>query len=275
MLKKVSLRLEPDILKELDSMVDFIRVRNRSDAIRHVLKQSMRHEKIAVILSKGTDVPRQGLKSMMLLEDGQYNLLSELGHGRTLFEEQFSLLKRNGFSQVFVVTLPEVNRKIRRMAGHVKGLYLVDNKEGLRTMDALRLLKGKVDSDFLVFYGHDYPVMDLSGIFRHHIQNDHYVTLNLTWGGPESLNYTEVEGTKIVKFIEKRQKVSHLTYNAVFVASPRFLGEKGHSITYDVFPRLSRSGQLDGFITKARIPRLTSVSGKADILGLLARSKFL
>ena len=274
-LVKISLRVEPEILKRINNLVDNIIVKNRSDAVRSLVKKAMHTERIAVILSKGTDTRYFNIDDRMKLENGEYNITAKLPHGRTLVEEQINLVKSAGFKKIFIISLPEIIIKIKEILGRKKDIVYIENNRGLKTMDALGLLKGKINSDFLCFFGHDYPNMDLKGIFNEHIDNHRYVTLNMTWGGPEAKSYLKVNGTKIINFEERSSKIPHLTFNSVFVLNPRFLDEKGHSLSYDVFPKVAKRGLLNGFITDHKIRKVLKLKDKEIVMEEIRKTKKL
>ena len=274
-LVKISLRIEPEILKKIDVLVDHITIRSRSDAVRSLVKKSMQKEKTAVILSKGTDTKYFNIDDRMKLENGEYNITAKLPHGKTLIEEQIDLLNNNDFKKIFIITLPEIIIKIKEILGRKKNIIYIENNHGLKTMDSLRLLKGKINSDFLCFFGHDYPNMNLKGIFDEHINNHCYATLNITWGGPEAKSYLEVNGTKITYFEERGPKIPHITFNSIFVLNPKFLDEKGHSLSYDVFPKVAKSELLNGFITDHRIRKVLKLKDKEIVMKEIRKTKKL
>ncbi len=263
---KISLRIEPTVLRGIDNIVDNVIIKNRSDAIRSLVKKSMDKERTAVILSKGTDTKYFNVDDRMKLENGEYNITAKLPNKKTLVEEQIELLRNNGFKKIFIISLPEIIIKIKDILGKRNYIKYIENNKGLKTMDALRLLKGMVDYDFLCFFGHDYPNMDLNEILNEHVNNHRYATINMTWGSSEAKSYLKVNGTKIVYFEEKSSKVPHLTFNSVFVLNPRFLDEKGHSLVYDVFPRVAKRGLLNGFITDHRILKVLSIKDKEKVM---------
>ncbi len=272
---KISIRVEPDVLKKIDGLVDNIIVKNRSDAVRSLVKKAMHTERTAVILSKGNDTEYFNIDNRMKLENGEYNITTKLTHGRTLIEEQIDLLRNNNFKKIFIITLPEIIIKIKEILGRKKYIIYIENNRGLKTMDALRLLKGKINSDFLCFFGHDYPNMNLKGIFDEHINNHCYATLNITWGGPEAKSYLEVNGTKITYFEERGPKIPHITFNSIFVLNPKFLDEKGHSLSYDVFPKVAKSELLNGFITDHRIRKVLKLKDKEIVMKEIRKTKKL
>jgi len=272
---KISIRVEPEILKRIDNLVDNIIVKNRSDAIRNLVKKAIHTERTAVILSKGTDTKYFNIDDRMKLENGEYNITAKLPHGKTLVEEQIDLVKSAGFKKIFIIALPEIIIKIKEILGRKKNIIYIENNHGLKTMDALRLLKGKVNSDFLCFFGHDYPNMNLEGIFDEHINNHRYATLNMTWGDPEAKSYLEVNGTKIIYFEERSSKIPHITFNSIFVLNQRFLDEKGHSLSYDVFPEVAKRGLLNGFITDHKIRKVLKLKDKEIVMEEIRKTKKL
>lgn len=259
-LKKVSLRIEPEVLRKIDSLVDYIRIRNRSDAIRHLVRNAMGAERIAVILAKGDDKDIDICKHLKF-KNGDFAILEKIGD-RTLAEMQYEMLMRAGFSKVFYIVPDDMLIGLQKLIPGKNSVFIANNDR--LSMDALRLLP--VHSDFLVFYTHDLPVINLAGLFEEHIQKNNYVTLNLTWGHEGAKNFIEVDGTKIIGMEERSTMKSHLTYNAAFVANSRFLKEKGGSVVYDVFPRLAGEGRMNGFISANRVLRYKRASDKEEIL---------
>ena len=67
MKKRISITVDEKILKNVDSIVDRLYIRNRSQAVEYLIKKTLGEEKIAVILATG---PAQYLnvskKSVML-----------------------------------------------------------------------------------------------------------------------------------------------------------------------------------------------------------------
>lgn len=265
-LKKISLRIDDEILNEIDSKIDNIRIRNRSDSIRFLVNKAIGKEKIAVILNKGSDLDKDELESKIRLDNKEYALLAKLENGKTLVEEQIRLLDNYGFTKIYIITISKIIDSLKMIFKYRQDINYVQNNTSLKSLDALRLLKGAINSDFLLFFGHNYPKMNLKGIFEFHTTNNFYATLNLTYSIEESYSYVEVDGTTIIKFIERNSEKSHLTYNAVSVLNPKIFDEKGQSLVYDLYPRLAKEEIMHGFITRKRIPRLKKAKDKQRIM---------
>jgi hypothetical protein len=73
MKSRVSITLNPAILKELDDRVDGIFVRSRSDAIEKILKEHIVERRTAVVLAGGDP------EKLLLKEFGVYRPLVDIG----------------------------------------------------------------------------------------------------------------------------------------------------------------------------------------------------
>lgn len=207
---KVSLRIENDLKDEIDSMIDHITIRNRSHAIKELIKKALDKDKIAVILSKGSDLKGQNLKKELIIDINEHNITAQIGN-TTLIEEQIKQLKKYGFNTVYIISIPEAIERIKELLKNEKNISIryVENKKSLKTTEALKLLKGKIHSNFLLFYGDIYfDNINLNEIYTQHNKNKPMVTMLLTSSKtPQHKGNVIVDGIKITEFVEKKNKI--------------------------------------------------------------------
>jgi NDP-sugar pyrophosphorylase family protein/Arc/MetJ-type ribon-helix-helix transcriptional regulator len=273
-MQKISLRVEDEVLQEVDSLVDHIRIKNRSQALKLLLKKALGKERVAVILSKGTDLPNQNLEKELRVSKAEYNLTAALNR-TTLIEEQIRLLTGYGFAKIYVLTIDAVIKRIRQLLKDKMEITVhcltIDNH--MRTADALRLLKDKVHSPFLAVFGDIFPMADLGSIYEQQVEGTALCTIMLTPARvANAKGNVSVEGTRVTGFVEKPvQQQNLIVFEPVFAASPSIFDIEGSSLVYDVFPKLAKEGVLAGHLSSGYAVHYHSASDKKKIELLLNR----
>ncbi len=250
MKNKISITLSRGILKRIDSIIDGLIVRNRSQAIEVVLKESFDKNKIAVILLGGPEEK--------LIIEGKY--LPELEiKGTPLIEKAIRKLRENNFREIFVIARKKILESIFGVMknGHSYGVNIdyIEEKSAHGTADSLRLLKNKINDTFLVLFGDIiFDSIKINDLWNSHLKNPNIVTLNVsTYKNPLVKGEVFLEGNKIIRFDQKpRQKItenSYLVFSPIFVCEPELLQYKGDSLEEDIFPVLAKKGLLNGYVS--------------------------
>jgi len=92
MKKKISITINEKVLRDVDSVVDNIFIRNRSMAIEHFIKKAMKESKVAVILAGDS----KSLSSEKLRN--RYGL--KINH-LTIIEKEIKKLSDSGFKTIY------------------------------------------------------------------------------------------------------------------------------------------------------------------------------
>ena len=246
MKKKISVTIEDSLLKGIDSIVDNVFIRNRSQAIEFLAKTALGEHKQAIILAGG---PEDKLR----ISETDYRLTAKIGSS-TVIERAVKKLRENGFRDIFVVARHNVLTKAFDIlkdgsSYNVKVSYL-EEKESRGSADTLRMLKGKISTNFLAVYGHIiFDKVNIQELWNQHIkQGTAVATLMLTTApNPSEKGTVKVEGNRILEFIQKPKKTDvYLVFSPIFVATPEILNVSGSSLEYDVFPKLAEQGLLYG-----------------------------
>ena len=243
---KISITIEDRVLEGIDSVVDNIFLRNRSQAIVFLAKTALGENKQAVILAGG---PEEKLR----ISEIEYRITARI-RKTTVVEKAVKKLRENGFRDIFVVARHNVLTKAFDIlkdgsSYNVKVSYL-EEKESRGSADTLRMLKGKVNTNFLAVYGHVvFDKVNIQELWNQHIrQGTAVATLMLTTApNPSEKGTVKVEGNRILEFIQKPKKTDvYLVFSPIFVATPEILNVSGSSLEYDVFPKLAEQGLLYG-----------------------------
>jgi NDP-sugar pyrophosphorylase family protein len=246
MKKKISITIEASLLKGIDSVVNNVFIRNRSQAIEFLTKTALGEHKQAVILAGGPE-------SKLKISGTDYSITAKIGD-TTLIEKAVKKLRENGFKDIFLVARHKVLTKVFDIlkdgsGNNVKVTY-IEEKESRGSADTLRLLKGKINTNFLALYGHViFDKVNIQELWNQHITRGTAVaTLMLTTSpNPSEKGTVKVEGNQILEFVQKPKKTDvYLVFSPIFVATPEIFNLEGDSLEYNVFPRLAERGLLFG-----------------------------
>ncbi len=264
---KISFRLESEITTEIDNLVDHIRIKNRSQAIKLLLKKALGRERTAVIVSKGADNQHQNLIKDLLINKTEYNMTANM-EGKTLLEHNVKKLKKAGFTTIYIVTIKEITEKAKQILAHHKDIsihYIKITNE--KTAEALHLLDEKITTPFLTIFGDVYFDIDLEELYEEHMNNNAMCTLTVipTKHSTKKGNVI-MTGRKLIEFVEKPKDAEQtLVFEPIFMANPTLFEQKGISLSYDVFPKLAKKGFLEGRITPSNIIHLHNQQDKKKI----------
>ncbi|MEM2131363.1 MAG: ribbon-helix-helix domain-containing protein, partial [Candidatus Woesearchaeota archaeon] len=100
MKKKISITLNEKTLKEIDSIIDNIYIRNRSQAIELLVNNSLGENKTAVILAGGEE------KNIKISEK-EYRITANINNS-SLIELTIKKLKEYNFKKIFLIAKEKV-----------------------------------------------------------------------------------------------------------------------------------------------------------------------
>jgi len=251
--QKISITINKKIIDQIDELVDGIIIKNRSQAIEHIISKYILFNKTAVILAGGDE------KKLLNEEKDTYKPLMKLD-GITIIEKMINDLSIQGFKKIFIIGREKIISELFKLLknGEEFGVnikYIIE-KHSKGTFDTLKLCKNHIASNFLVLYC-DLILEDvnLNELWNEHIISNSICTLLLTtYTEPSKIGVTLLEGNKIISFIQKPKDVNiHLGFASVFVASPEVFNFPGSSLEEDLFPELAKEGLLCGHITSKKI----------------------
>jgi NDP-sugar pyrophosphorylase family protein len=179
--------------------------------------------------------------------------------GRKLLELAVRKLRGSGFKNIFIIGRHMVLTQAFEILGDgiaygVKINYL-EETVSRGTAETLKLIKGKVNSRFLVVYGDIYfSNVNLEKIWEAHMKESSIATLMLTTSPkPSEKGTVTMEGTKILQFIQKpKESDIYLVFSPIFVAEPELLEYVGTSLEKEIFPKVAEKGLLRGYLSSEK-----------------------
>ena len=260
MKKKISITINEKILADIDAIIDNVYIRNRSQAIEHLVESSLGENKTAVILAGG---PAEKLRV------GKDYCVNAVFHGSRVIERAVKKMKTNGFRTIYVVAQEVVLTKafevLKDGSQHGVKVNYVEEKESRGTAASLKLLKGRISSNFLVVYGDIvFDNIKIDKLYNDHIKQKATSTIMLTTSNkPSTKGTVKVEGSSVLEFTQKpKQSDIYLVFSPIFVAEPEIMEYEGDSLEKDVFPMLASKGLLNGHLSSEKE---VHVHGKEDL----------
>ncbi len=250
MKEKISITLDKDLIAEVDSFVDGLRIRNRSQAIEFLLRKSISEKKTAVILAGG---PEERLRV-----NDTYKPLLEY-KGKPAVEHIVKKLRKYRFGEIYVLGRKHVLSEIFKVIGDgsdfgVELKYVEEKPEKPVTKQdtarTLKLLNGRIKKPFLCLYCDVLFDFDLHAFWNYHLKTASVATLVVkTSSQPHKWGNVEMEGESVVEFVEKPKKAkNYLVFSGIFAASPEIFSQPGNSLEYEVFPALAKKRMLAGYV---------------------------
>ena len=247
---KISITIEKSVLAEIDSIIDNIYIRNRSQAIEHLVNASLGENGTAVILAGGPE-NRISIGS-------EYRSTVKIS-GRSVIEGAIIKLRESGFRNIFIIARQNVLTKIFNILkdGSVFGvqIYYIEEKKSSGSADSLRLIKGKVKSDFLVIYGDIiFNKINIEEIWNDHLKHNALATIMMTTSPrPSEKGTLKVEGNKVLTFTQKpKQSDIYLVFAPIFVCGIEILDYSGSSLEKNVFPEIASKNLLNGHLSSEK-----------------------
>ncbi len=237
---KIAISLDNSLLKLVDSKVDGSVIRSRSQAIEYFLKRGMQEQAVsaAVLLLKG-EHQAVALKNI---------------NGLSLIKQQIDFFSKYGIKNVLIVTqhTKNINLLLAEISNAKINVEIVESQEK-GNADALKVVKNKIDSSFVVMSGDTYNDFDLLKMIKKHMQSEKIMTMGLmTREKASSYGTAILDGDLVVDFQEKPRHYSTNIVNAgIYIFKPEIfeLFKDVTSLEKDLFPKLARIKQLVGFFT--------------------------
>jgi NDP-sugar pyrophosphorylase family protein len=194
----------------------------------------------------------------LMLENSEYRVTAGLG-GSSVIARAVRNLRQSGFKEIYAIARHKVLTKIFELLKEGKDygvrINYVEEKISAGTAASLRLLQGKIKSNFLVVYGDIvFDKVNLELMWDDHLKHHAMATIMLTTSNkPSEKGTVKVEGNQVLEFTQKQKHSDiYLVFSPIFVASPEILEYSGSSLERDVFPELARKGLLNGHLSSQK-----------------------
>jgi len=248
---KISITINEKTLQDIDSIIDNIYIRNRSQAIEHLAKNALGENKVAVILLGGAE-------ERIRISRDEYRPTARIKNNAVI-ELAVKKLRENNFKTLYIIARHNLLTKLFEMLkdGVDYGVKInyVEEKSSNGTADSLRLLKGKINNNFIVVYGDIvFSRINIEELWNDHIKQNAVATIMLTTSSkPSEKGTVKVEGSKVLAFTQKPKKSDiYLVFSPIFVTEPQIFEYRGKSLEFDVFPELAEKGLLNGHLSSEK-----------------------
>ena len=249
---RVSLSLDKNLVKKIDSRIDGITMRSRSDAVEKLLNESFVDTEPAVILAGGNP------DRLFVNELDTYRPLVNIVN-KKLIEDIILKCREAGFANIIMIGFSSLIAKLYEIIGNgekygVELTYIEENKE-LGSAKTLELAKKYLKSDFLFLPCDHWFDFDLKKLKQFHFAHDGTVTLaihtrtSFDW----KTSVVEMDGYKIINYEEfpKKPKTHLISIFTGFMKRDIFNyippGEVNWSLQENIFPKLAKEGKLVGY----------------------------
>ena len=252
MKERVTLTLDSDVIKRIDSKVDGFNIKNRSHAVE-----------LFVVKAMGDNVP----KKAVILAGGKGTRLRPITyeipkalipvHGKTLTEHLFDLFRKYDMKDI-IMAVGHMKEKIEEHFADgsrfgVKLSYIEEN-EPLGTAGPLRLGKNMLTEAFIVSNGDELKNINIEEMYELHKENNALATIALTTvEDPSNYGVARLSGSRILEFVEKPKKEeapSKLINSGFYIMEPDVIDliPRGFAmLEKDIFPKLAKMGRLFGY----------------------------
>jgi NDP-sugar pyrophosphorylase family protein len=240
---RVTLTLERNLLRQIDTSVDGTTVKNRSHAVELLLYKALDGDmpKHAIVLGGATD---EQIKAVLTEFDGE-----------TAIGRNVRLLAEAGINNIIVITkeLDHVRAAIRHSAPDTHVQYLSESSP-LGTAGTLHLASPYVQGPFVLTNGDEVKDVSIREMYRFHREHAGSCTIALTTvPDPSQYGVALLNGNRIIAFVEKPSKEnapSNLISAGLYILEPEVLEliPNGYAkMEYDIFPKLAREDNLYGY----------------------------
>jgi len=249
---RLTITLQPELIKALDKTIDGRTIRNRSHAIEYWLTQVLIPPVTKVLILAGGE----GVNFRPLTYELPKALIPI--KGKPLLEHTFDLLKKYNLTDI-VLSVGHLGDKIRQYFGDGSrfGVHLtyLEQKQARGTAQPVKQAQSVIgDKRFLLIYGDVLADIDLRDLVEFHSAQHSIVTMALaSVEKPGSWGVANLKGSLIAGFVEKPVKMkttSHLVNAGIYVCEPElfnYISKSAVRLEQEVLPKLVSAKQLVGY----------------------------
>ncbi len=219
---RITITIDPEILKLVDNEIDGILIRSRSEAIEKFVSRYLEQKKIAVILAGGNP------DSLRTKKSGDFRPLLPIGE-KTLIEYVVEKIFSAGFQQIIIIGQSGLIKAIYSVLAPntqlLEKIEFIEEKGSLGTAKTLELARDKIKNDFLIVPCDTFFDFNLLDLYNFHIQQEALATFAIysrTSFDSKYKGVVELDGFHIISHEEKpKEPKSHLIKTMIGIMSPQ------------------------------------------------------
>lgn len=241
--ERLTISLPNDVLTALDDAIDGKEIRNRSHAIEHFLRKSLKPSITNAVILAGAPAKTKSHPSLTMIE------------GRSLLDITLEHIAVAGFKNVYLLAGSHRNtlQKSLGSRSYAMKIHWIDEPKPLGTGGALKLLEGTIKEPFLVLHGDILTNIPFQSFIDFHLYEQTLATIAVKPRHSEpSYGQATLQGNRITTFTEHDQGIGISIINTgVYMVNPAVFSYlpagKPSTIEADVFPRLAAANELSAF----------------------------
>ena len=251
MKSRASFTVDADVLSKLDTVVDNLTYKSKSEAVEDILRKFFERQHTAIILCGG---------NFMVEGTDMYRPLLKVGNS-TLIENTLNALRLNGFRNIFISgqtdLLKSLFRLLRNGEGYGVNIKYIDDNSLKGSAKALERVKEYVGATTLFIPGDAMFEIDFKDMLRFHASHNSVASVAISTAvssGEEVSDKIAVKGNRVVSY-ERLSTPIHakLIPTSVFIFDQEIFkyippGEMEWDIRKDLLPLLAKDGLLYGYL---------------------------
>ncbi len=262
---RTSFTIDADVVAKLDSIVDNIYYRSKSEAVEDILRKYFEKQNTAIILCGG---------DFMVSDTEYYRPLVKIGES-TVIERIVSNLRLNNFRNIMISGKTELLKLIfsilKNGEGYGVDIKYIDDNNLKGSARALERVKQYVGSTTLFVTGDSVFDIDLKDMLKFHIAHNSPASMAIYMPSDFSLptKYkVTLKGSKILTYEKLPEPVSSkIIPTSIFLLDQDVFkyippGDLEWGIKTDLLPLLAKDGLLFGYIYNGK---WVSIKKKEDI----------
>jgi NDP-sugar pyrophosphorylase family protein len=243
---RITITLPPQLLGQIDGIIDGETIRNRSHAIEHLVRRSLEPQVTTAAILAGGRVGRETFPALLSI------------NGTTLINITLAHLATHGIETIYILA-GDSQEQLRQLLGNggsfgVSLRYIREDRPR-GTLGAVKLIEEEIGSaPLLVMHGDVLTDIDLTEFFRFHKREGTLATVAVKPRQAER-KYGKVmmQGNRITEFLDTSQSEGISIINTgVYLLQPEALrlvtADALAHFEVDLFPRLAELGELSAFL---------------------------
>lgn len=238
---RLTITLKRNILQKVDSVIDGIKIRNRSHAIEYLLNKSFYSEQITTVILAGGE----GERMRPLTYELPKSMLPV--NNKPLLFYLIALLKKHNFQDLHICTNKQgetIREYFQDGSRFNVNISYHFEKTGLGTGGALLKIKNYIQSSpFLVVHGDLYSEIDLKELISFHQASGSLVTLGLKpVNQTRKFGQINLKGSLVTDFFQDpTQGQSNLVNTGIYVCNQEI---------FNFFPKVKTDFNFDDVLVK-------------------------
>ncbi len=254
--KKIGVSLHVDLLKYLDAIIDDTKIKNRSQAIEHMIRKGMGVEKVK--------------DAVLFLY--QYDLIYfQYTYKKQPFLPQIiHFLKEGGIERVFILSQHPAHKLEPHLQSvnwrGIKPIIRYFPKE-LYNLPMLYAIQEELDDTFLVTNADTLQSFQLSKMIEFFLNSGKLATILLEiYTKPELYESILVEGNSVIQISPRGKPKSNIVYGGTSILHKRIFDildkDKDFYMELHLFQKLIKIKQISGFFTHGNYQHMPDIYDK-------------